>query len=430
MEAQYQELLQFLHDKNPQVRHLALENLLSQTPQDAPYRKLFFTGLSGGGLAKPKDSEVIRDLKLLCRDNLAIAHDAFRALVNLSDSPMLVNTLSEKNFLTFIVSYILYPPATCADLAAMMLSNLTSSHAVCSTLLSLKIKVIPDEKNPGAFYPTQSRASSCPAPVPYPSGDEIEVRALPLLVEAFVDATKQVAGEGGAMEKSRKGDLHFLASVFANLSATPTGRQYFVTAEDFTPFNTSGEKTKEYPLSKLSAFTEHPDLIRRGGVISCIKNCTFIKQAHLAMLSSDSTSVAVPPSEEKAPGMNCLPYILLPLAGPEEFDLEDQEALPEALQFLPPTKKREADSALRMLLVETLLLLCTTRWGRDYLRTNGVYQIVRAHHEQEQEDKVLVLIDRLVNLLKRDESETTMNDGVIESAEAAEDDEDDKIEEI
>lgn len=160
----------------------------------------------------------------------------------------------------------------------MMLSNLTYSHAVCSTLLSLKIKVIPDSKNPGAFYPTQSRAASCAAPVPYPSGEEVEVRAMPLLVEAFVDATKTIAGEDGKTEKTRKGDLHFLASVFANLSAvsatllvylvqlltdlctvqTPTGRQYFVTPDDFSPFVESGEKTQEYPLSKLIAFTEHP----------------------------------------------------------------------------------------------------------------------------------------------------------------------------
>ena len=55
------------------------------------------------------------------------------------------------------------------------------------------------------------------------------------------------------------------------LVQTPSGRQYFVTPEDFNPLVTSGEKTKEYPLSKLIAFTEHPDLIRRGGVMSCIK---------------------------------------------------------------------------------------------------------------------------------------------------------------
>ena len=37
----------------------------------------------------------------------AVAHDAFRALVNLSDSPMLVNSLAEPTFLNFLVSYII-----------------------------------------------------------------------------------------------------------------------------------------------------------------------------------------------------------------------------------------------------------------------------------------------------------------------------------
>ena len=39
------------------------------------------------------------------------------------------------------------------------------------------------------------------------------------------------------------------------------------------------------------------------------------------------------------------------------------------------------------MLVEMLLLLCTTRWGRDYLRGNGVYEVVRALHENETVDK-------------------------------------------
>lgn len=40
------------------------------------------------------------------------------------------------------------------------------------------------------------------------------------------------------------------------------------------------------------------------------------------MLSLESARAAVPPSTVEAPGMDVLPYILLPLAGPEEFDLE------------------------------------------------------------------------------------------------------------
>ena len=67
---------------------------------------------------------------------------------------------------------------------------------------------------------------------------------------------------------------------------------------------------------------------------------------------------------------------------------QDQERLPLALQFLPPTKTREPDYILRLTHVETLLLLCTTRWGRDFLRANGVYEIVRATHENETVDKV------------------------------------------
>lgn len=37
----------------------------------------------------------------------AIAHDAFRALVNLSDSSIMVSALSDASFLQFLVSYIL-----------------------------------------------------------------------------------------------------------------------------------------------------------------------------------------------------------------------------------------------------------------------------------------------------------------------------------
>lgn len=71
---------------------------------------------------------------------------------------------------------------------------------------------------------------------------------------------------------------------------------------------------------------------------------------------------------------------------------QDQELLPPALQFLPSTKTREPDHVLRLTHVETLLLLCATHWGREHLRHNGVYQIVRALHENEQVDQVNNLV--------------------------------------
>ncbi|KAF5342993.1 hypothetical protein D9758_013685 [Tetrapyrgos nigripes] len=416
MEAQLRELLPFLRDKNPQVRQIALSNLVVQTPKDAPHRKIFFSSSSSGGLKKNDDNDVIRDLKLLCRDQLAVAHDAFRALVNLSDSPMLVSSLSEPSFLSFLVSYIINPQSILADLASMLLSNLTASSAACSTVLSMKVPIIVNPRFPNGFYATQSRSGTCAAPVPYPSGDEVQVAALPLLLDAFVQGAELINESEDLSKRSRKGNLHFMASVFANLTSSSAGRLFFFTPQTknlFKPKSTSESGTDsdlEYPLAKIISFTEHKDLIRRGGVVSTIKNCAFHVRGHRAMLNPEEVLTTVPPSKVEAPGIGILPYLLLPLAGPEEFDLEDQDLLPPSLQLLPPTKTREPDSTLRLTHVETLLLLCHTRWGREYLRRKGqgVYEIVRAAHEVESVEKVGVVfisehMERLVQLIKGDE---------------------------
>ncbi|KAG8215079.1 hypothetical protein J3R82DRAFT_8500, partial [Butyriboletus roseoflavus] len=426
-------LLPFLRDRNPPVRQIALSNLLGQTPKGSPYRSIFLQGLQGGGLQKPRETDIIRDLKLLCRDQLAVAHDAFRALVNLSDSPLLVTFLTEPSFLAFIVSYILNPDAILADLALMLLSNLTSSSSACAALLSLQIQVVPlsSTTSPISYHPIQSRSGTCSGPVPYPSVDPQQVYALPLLVEAFVQGASLDSNPNA--ERIRKGDLHFLSSVFANISASPTGRLFFLTPRPGSVMKP--DSVPEYPLSKIVPFTEHKDPIRRGGVVATIKNCAFHASAHRAILSPDTDEVAVPPSTTVAPGIDALPYLLLPLAGPEELDLEDQEKLPSALQFLPPTKKREPDSVLRLTHVETLLLLCTTRWGRDFLRAKGVYEIIRATHLEETVDEVSEHIERLVQLMKGAEGPETADDRTGSTASSIEmhedsDDEDSKIEEI
>lgn len=109
------------------------------------------------------------------------------------------------------------PQATLADLAAMLLSNLTTSASTCAALLSMKISVIADKSSSVSIYPTQSRSGTCAAPVPYPAGDELKVDALPLLLDAFVrGANAELIVE--KEKRGQKGELHFLSSVFANLS--------------------------------------------------------------------------------------------------------------------------------------------------------------------------------------------------------------------
>lgn len=67
---------------------------------------------------------------------------------------------------------------------------------------------------------------------------------------------------------------------------------------------------------------------------------------------------------------------------------QDQEKLHPALQFLPDSKKREPDGILRLTHLETLILLCTTRAGREYLRKNGAYEIIRTLHLFEKSESV------------------------------------------
>jgi len=52
--------------------------------------------------------------------------------------------------------------------------------------------------------------------------------------------------------------------------------------------------------------------------------------------------------------VDILPRLLLPLAGPEEFDEEDTTKLPVDLQYLEADKKREADPDVRKMLLESI----------------------------------------------------------------------------
>ncbi|KAL1696716.1 hypothetical protein GGG16DRAFT_85186 [Schizophyllum commune] len=400
MESQLNELLGFLRDRNPSVRQIALSHLLPHTPQGAPHRSIF-------------TPTAIQNLKLLCRDQLAVAHDAFRALVNLSDDAKAANLLNEPSFLAFLAAYTCARQATLADLSAMLLSNLTAGAAACAAMTTLEIPVLPDASVPkdappsAALFPTDARCGSCPAPVPYPPGEPRRVRALALLLDAFVQGA-QLSETDDLDKRPRKSALHFLANVFANLSATAAGRRFFLTP---TPRGVV-DGPLEFPLAKLTPFTEHADRIRRAGVASTIKNCAFALPAHKAMLSAETEQVPAPrltkedpPSTVTAPGIDVLVPLLLPLAGPEEMDLEDMEKLPIALQMLPETKKREPDAAIRHTIAETLLLLCSTRWGREKLKNSGVYEVIRAAHLAEKDEGIHETIERLVNMLKRPEAE-------------------------
>lgn len=67
-------------------------------------------------------------------------------------------------------------------------------------------------------------------------------------------------------------------------------------------------------------------------LLGTLKNCCFETDYHEWLLSES---------------VDILPRLLLPLAGPEEFDEEDNDKLPLDLQYLPEDKQREEDPDIR-----------------------------------------------------------------------------------
>jgi hypothetical protein len=78
--------------------------------------------------------------------------------------------------------------------------------------------------------------------------------------------------------------------------------------------------------------------------------------------------------------------------------------MPDELQLLEDDKKREPDANIRLILIEVLLLLGSTRKGREILRAKKVYPIVQKLHLWESSEEVQEAIERLVQLLMRDEA--------------------------
>jgi len=177
-------------------------------------------------------------------------------------------------------------------------------------------------------------------------------------------------------------NLNYLAAAFSNLSQTSAFRNLVA-------------KSETRLLPRLLPFIHHEtSLIRRGGIVGVLKNICFDSSLHEWLFSPD---------------VDVLPFILLPLAGPEEFDDETNEKLPVDLQYLDQNKKREADPDIRTMLLESLAQLCATRHGRMYLRDKCAYEILRELHKFENSDegdkRALRACEDVVDILIKTEDE-------------------------
>lgn len=118
------------------------------------------------------------------------------------------------------------PSAVIADLACMILANTTGfkPSALALTKLTIPLLALPST-SATPYYAPLARCGSVLTVNPYPSGSPVSVSAMSILVDAFIRSavvSEKEDGEGNKVviraDPSRKADLHFLASVFTNVS--------------------------------------------------------------------------------------------------------------------------------------------------------------------------------------------------------------------
>ncbi|KAK5871978.1 hypothetical protein PBY51_012715 [Eleginops maclovinus] len=164
--------------------------------------------------------------------------------------------------------------------------------------------------------------------------------------------------------------FNYLGPLLSNLTQLPEARSFMMDKDRCV-------------IQRLFPFTQYQaSVMRRGG------------GPHHEWLLSDDVDI--------------LPFLLLPLAGPEELTEKENEGLPVDLQYLPEDKKREEDPDIRKMLLETLLLLTATKAGRDIFEKKSVYPIMREFHQWEKDVHVLAACEKLVQVLIGDEPETGM----------------------
>ncbi|UCS19628.1 uncharacterized protein HLK63_D05731 [Nakaseomyces glabratus] len=368
MPTQLEELVSFLHSPQPAVRQIALDNLVG-----------FSTGPSAS-IFKYDNYRALDDLKVLMKEkSRTLVQQSATVLANLCDDAVMRKKLADdKEFLEYLTWKICDLGNTSSDIMCILLSNLSKEDSITYVFEIVR------EDNDKDLPPLDKDVFK-------------SKRVIDCLMDCFV--------KGYDRELNKFANYDYLSYFFADVSRFKIGRTYFI-------------ETQEYdgvvPISKLLVFTEKYDSkTRREGVASTIKNSLFDSETHERILTDEE--------------INLLPYILLPIASAKdsEIDEEDMFNLPDELQLLPEDKTRDPVPSIVCTHLESILLLCTTKAGREFMRSKSVYPLIRELHKNVEDEDIGELCYRIVNMLMRGDPNAPVEEMPAKSAEDGDDEDED-----
>lgn len=368
MPTQLEELVSFLHSPQPAVRQIALDNLVG-----------FSTGPSAS-IFKYDNYRALDDLKVLMKEkSRTLVQQSATVLANLCDDAVMRKKLADdKEFLEYLTWKICDLGNTSSDIMCILLSNLSKEDSITYVFEIVR------EDNDKDLPPLDKDVFK-------------SKRVIDCLMDCFV--------KGYDRELNKFANYDYLSYFFADVSRFKIGRTYFI-------------ETQEYdgvvPISKLLVFTEKYDSkTRREGVASTIKNSLFDSETHERILTDEE--------------INLLPYILLPIASAKdsEIDEEDMFNLPDELQLLAEDKTRDPVPSIVCTHLESILLLCTTKAAREFMRSKSVYPLIRELHKNVEDEDIGELCYRIVNMLMRGDPNAPVEEMPAKSAEDGDDEDED-----
>ncbi|RKF60207.1 Protein HGH1-like protein [Erysiphe neolycopersici] len=317
----------------------------------------------------------VRNLIALVRDYKQISKNALIILMNLSlDTEIQELLATDGGLFKTLLSQLANPIEPNVIEISMLLANLSKNHNFKKKFLDQKIIA---------------------EPTTFPG------KPIDFILDLLVKSTSN--------SKNQSSNYDHLAYIFSDLTTLTEVRKHLLTLQSYDQI---------IPLCKLVVFTTHESKIRRLGIACTIKNVCFEVKSHQLLLDSSKN------------GVGLLPYLLLPLMGGEEYDMDEIKGMLEECQFLPSDKKREESTEIITIHLESLILLTTTKTGRDFLRRIKVYSIVRELHLSVESQSVRDACDRLVNILMRDDEEDTklseIESSSVDLSEKPQDDDDDE----
>lgn len=338
-----EDLVGFLSHPRPELRKSASSLLINMTASDQGMHQLL----------QLQKLDVVQALCRVVSDMRPIAEDAIKALINLTAAnPAAAERALKFDLLNRVMTQIEDDDWRLKDYSMMLLANVTTTPEGARALMGY------DGKTDDALLALRER----------------KIRSLTSL---FLESEPEPEGVDADTGDAKWDDEYqYVANILANISQLEQGRDFLLKHRSETTL-----------IAELVPQLRSPNVVRRRGIAAAMRNLCFDTDNHFFLY--DQLDVPTKMS-----------YLL---AGPEPLDADDMAGMHPSLYRLGEKKRREQDKQVRLAAIDCLLLLCTTRNGRNDLRRKKVYPIVRNAHLVEPEEEVGDQIYKLVDFLIRDE---------------------------